>query len=116
MRHKPMCALIIGGFLVLGDGVGVGSPQPLGSGITGERANQAQVRRAQEVLAAHEAHLMGIPGVVGVGVGMTEQGDRAAIHVFVNVAATGGKVPTALPQLLEDVPVRVIQTDAMKAR
>jgi len=116
MRHKPICVLIIGGFLVLGDGARLGPPQPLGSGIGGERVNQAQVRRAQEVLAAHEARLMEIPGVVGVGVGTTERGDRAAIHVFVNVVATGGRVPEALPQQLEDVPVRAIQTDAIKAR
>jgi hypothetical protein len=116
MRHKPMCVLIIGGFLVFGGGGGLGSPQPLGSGIGGERVNQAQVRRAQEVLAAHEARLMEIPGVVGVGVGMTEQGDRAAIQVFVNVVATGGRVPEVLPQQLEGVPVRVIHTDAIKAR
>jgi hypothetical protein len=116
MRHKPMCVLIIGGFLLLGGGGGLGSPQPLGSGIGGERVNQAQVRRAQEVLAAHEARLMEIPGVVGVGVGTTERGDRAAIHVSVNVVATGGRVPAALPRQLEDVPLRVIQTDAIKAR
>jgi hypothetical protein len=116
MGHKPMCVLIIGGFLMLGGVGGLGSPQPLGSGIGGERVSQAQVRRAQEVLAAHEVSLMEIPGVVGVGVGTTERGDHAAIHVFVNVVATGGRVPEAIPQQLQDVPVRVIHTDAIKAR
>ena len=111
-----MCALVLGGFLVLGVGAGAGPPPPLGSSSGGERVNQAQARRVQEVLTAHEVHLINIPGVVGVGVEMTKRGDRAAIHVFVDVVTTGGMVPEALPHQLEDVPVRVIQTDAPKAR
>jgi hypothetical protein len=116
MSYKTSCVLFIGGLLVLGDGVGVASPQPLGSSISSGRMSPVDLRRAQQVLAAHEAHLMEIPGVVGVGVGTTEQGERAAIHVFVNVAATGGKIPVGVPRWLEHVPVRVIQTDALKAR
>lgn len=38
---------------------------------------------AKAARSRNEAMLMKIPGVVGVGVGLTEKGNRAAIHVFV---------------------------------
>ena len=59
---------------------------------------------------------MNVPGVVGVGIGMTEAGDHAAIHVYLNIQPTGGTIPPAIPKQLDRVPVRVIKTDEMKAR
>lgn len=80
------------------------------------KANDEQVRSAEQALANNEAKLMSIPGVVGVGMGLTETGDRPAIHVYVNVAATGGQIPAAIPRQIDNVPVRVIKTDEFKAR
>jgi len=84
-----------------------------------DRATQAAsvgLQKAQAALAKHEARLMSTSGVVGVGVGTTADGNSAAIHVYVNVEATGGTIPPTLPQQLDGVPVRVIKTDEMKAR
>jgi hypothetical protein len=73
-------------------------------------------RRAEAVLANHETELLTIPGVVGVGIGLTEQGGQPVIHVYVNVKATGGTIPAAIPQQVKGVPIRIIQTGEVKAQ
>ena len=80
------------------------------------KMDNAEIQKAQAALAKHEATLMDVPGVVGVGIGMTETGKDAAIHVYLDVQATGGTIPAAIPEQLDHVPVRVIKTDGMKAR
>lgn len=75
-----------------------------------------QLHKVEKTLADHEARLMHIPGVVGVGIGLTEQGDQPAIHVYIDRKAAGGTVPATLPKQLNDVPVRVIETDEIRAR
>ena len=80
------------------------------------KVDNAEIQKAQATLTQHEDMLMNVPGVVGVGVGMTEAGDHAAIHVYVNVRATGGTIPPAIPKRLDSVPVRVIKSDEMRAR
>jgi len=80
------------------------------------KMDNAEIQKAQAALAKHEATLMNVPGVVGVGIGMTETGNDAAIHVYLDVQATGGTIPAAIPEQLDHVPVRVIKTDEMKAR
>jgi hypothetical protein len=82
----------------------------------GSKAAKERFRNAEKVLATHEAKLLSLPGVVGVGMGMTKKGNRPAIHVYVNVKATGGKIPAAIPKQIDKVPVRVIETDEIKAR
>jgi len=69
---------------------------------------QTAASKAQTVEAMHETTLMKIPGVVGVGIGLSEKGDHAAIHVFVNANAPFYS-PTAIPKHLEGVPVRIIE-------
>jgi hypothetical protein len=78
--------------------------------------DNTELQQAQAALAKHEAMLMNVPGVVGVGIGMGETGDHAAIHVYLNVLETGGTTPPAIPKQLDNVPVRVIKTDEMRAR
>src|SRR5919197_1135601 len=102
-------------WLVLGSGVWA-LTQQCEREKKGTKMNKEQLRVAQEVLAKHEAKLMSIPGVVGVGIGSTKKGNRPAIHVYVNVEATGGTIPAAIPKQIENVPVRVIETDEIKAR
>lgn len=82
----------------------------------GTKVDEGQLRRAEKVLASNEAKLMGVPGVVGVGMGLTEKGDRPAIHVYVNKQATGGTVPSAIPNEIDGVTVRIMETDEIKAR
>ncbi len=74
------------------------------------------VRIAEEVLAANQAKLLSMPGVIGIGMGLTEQGDRPAIHVYVQTQATGGTVPAAIPKQINNVPIRIIETDEIRAR
>jgi hypothetical protein len=81
-----------------------------------KRMNKAQLRVAQGVLAKNQTKLMSIPGVVGVGIGSTKKGNRPAIHLFVNVEATGGTIPADIPKQIESVPVVVIETDQIKAQ
>ena len=71
---------------------------------------------AEKVRTDNEARLLAIPGVAAVGTGLTEQGDRSAIHVYVNLKETGGHIPAAIPAEIENVPVRAITTDDIKAR
>jgi hypothetical protein len=80
------------------------------------KVDTVELQKAQAALAKHEARLMNTSGVVGVGIGTTADGSYAAIHVYVNVEATGGAIPSALPKQLDGVPVRVIRTDEIKAQ
>ena len=69
------------------------------------QAEKNQIDTATEVKGRHEKELLNLPGVVGVGVGLSESGDEVAIHVYVDTS-TGSP---ALPLDLEGVPVRVIK-------
>ena len=80
------------------------------------KVDEEQLRIAEEVLASNESKLMNIPGVVGVGMGLTEKEDKPAIHVYVDVNSTGGTIPSAIPKQIDSVRVRVIETDEIKAR
>jgi hypothetical protein len=102
--------------ILLGLGVVFVFSQQYGREKRGTKVNQEELRIAEKVLASNEAKLMGIPGVVGVGMGLTERGGEPAIHVYVNTQATGGTIPTAIPKQIDNVPVRTIETDAIKAR
>ena len=74
-------------------------------------------RRVETVLANHDTELLAIAGVVGVGIGLTEQGDQPVIHVYVNnMETTGGMIPTAIPKQVQGVPVRIITTGEVKAQ
>jgi hypothetical protein len=88
-----------------------------GQGKEGQRkVEKDALRIAEAVLAANQAKLLKIPGVVGVGMGLTEQGDRPAIHVYVQTQATGGTVPDAIPKQINNVPIRIIETDEIRAQ
>jgi hypothetical protein len=84
--------------------------------IGATKVNNAELQQAQAALAKHEAMLMNLPSVVGVGIGMTEEGNQAAIHLYVNARATGSTLPLDIPTRLDGIPVRVIKTDQIRAR
>jgi hypothetical protein len=88
-----------------------------GPGTEGQRkVEKDALRMAEKVLAANQATLLSIPGVVGVGMGLTEQEDRPAIHVYVQTQATSGTVPAAIPKQINNVPIRIIEADEIRAR
>jgi hypothetical protein len=116
-KGKKILLIIVGPLIVLGVVAALVFSHRYGSGSqTDRRIDEKALQTASAVLARHEAELMSAPGVVGVGLGLTEKGDQPAIHVFLNVKATGGTIPAAIPKQIENVPVRIIETDEIKAR
>jgi hypothetical protein len=107
---------LFGILILLGVGAVLAFSQQYGGEKKRTNVDEGQLRRAEKVLASNEAKLMGIPGVVGVGMGLTEKGDRPAIHVYVNTQATGGTIPIAIPKEIDGVTVRIMETDEIKAR
>jgi hypothetical protein len=80
------------------------------------KLDEGQLEKAEKVRAENESRLLAVPGVVGVGVGATEAGDRPAIHVFIDLKAAGGRIPAEIPKQIDNVPVRVIASDEIQAR
>ena len=66
---------------------------------------------AASVKARHEARLLGIPGVVGVGLGRS--GDQVVIQVFVSKDTP--RVRKTVPDVLEDVPVEIVVSGPLRA-
>src|SRR5215471_1542641 len=78
------------------------------------QASQAAVDAVRRVKERHEGRLLAVPGVVGVGVGVSEQAvGHAAIEVYV-IEATE-LVRQALPQSLDGAEVKTIQTGEIHA-
>jgi hypothetical protein len=72
------------------------------------------LRVAQQVQRNHEARLFRRPGVVGVGIGLTEREDELALHVYLNVNAPSAS-SAVIPWEADGVPIRVIETDEFVA-
>ncbi len=66
----------------------------------------------EAVKRRHEARLMNIRGVVGVGIGRKEGKD--CICVYVSEDSPG--ILTAVPRTLEEIPVEVVVSGVFKAR
>jgi hypothetical protein len=113
---KKTKGVLLVSLILLGIGSVLVFSQQYGNEKKGTKVDEGQFGRAEKVLAQNEAKLMGIPGVVAVGMGLTEKGDLPAIHVFVNLQATGGSIPASIPKQIDNVPVRIIETDDVKAR
>jgi hypothetical protein len=78
------------------------------------QASQAAVDAVRRVKERHEGRLLAIPGVIGVGVGVSEKTSRqAAIEVYVKEA--GESLHRALPKSLDGVEVKIIETGEIRA-
>jgi len=78
------------------------------------QASQAAVDAVRRVKERHEGRLLAIPGVIGVGVGVSEKAIRqAAIEVYV-IQATDS-LRQALPKSLDGVEVKTIETGEIRA-
>ena len=78
------------------------------------QASQAAVDAVKRVRERHERRLLATPGVIGVGVGVSEKAIRqAAIEVYV-IQATE-LVRQALPKSLDGVEVKIIETGEIHA-
>jgi hypothetical protein len=108
--------LLIALVILLGLGSAVVFSQRNDSEKKAPKLDEAQLEEAQKVRTENESRLLAVPGVVGVGVGATEEGDRPAIHVFIDLKVAGGKIPAGIPKQIDNVPVRIIASDEIKAR
>jgi hypothetical protein len=78
------------------------------------RASQAAVDAVRRVKERHEGRLLALPGVIGVGVGVSEKlREQAAIEVYVIQATESLK--QALPKSLDGVEVKTIETGEIHA-
>jgi hypothetical protein len=75
----------------------------------------AQLQAAMQVQKTHEPMLFSLPGVLGVGLGLTEAGDEVALHVYFNADAPGA-AEFAIPRQLSGMALRVMPTDEIVAR
>jgi len=95
--------------------MGAGGRQPFTPGIQSlmPQLPQQAADRVSAVLENHRANLMFQPGVMGVGVGLSNRAEgEGAIVIYVNKDA--GNKPF-LPDSIEGVPVNVILTDQFVA-
>ena len=91
--------------------MGAGGRQPFTPGLQGlmPQLPQQAADRVSAVLENHRANLMFQPGVMGVGVGLSNRAEgEGAIVIYVNKDA--GNKPF-LPESIEGIPVTVILTD-----
>ena len=95
--------------------MGAGGRQPFTPGLQGlmPQLPQQAADRVSAVLENHRANLMFQPGVMGVGVGLSNRAEgEGAIIIYVNKDA--GNKPF-LPESIEGIPVNVILTDQFVA-
>ncbi len=78
------------------------------SGVQSFDPPQQAVEHASRVLEQNRHDLMSRPGVLGVGLGATEDNSTPAILVYVDQTSS---VQPQLPQDIDRVPIRVIFTD-----
>jgi hypothetical protein len=72
------------------------------------------VDAVRKVKQKHEAKLLSIPGVVGVGVGHSEKAPgQAALEIYVKEPASAMR--SQLPSSLEGVEVKVVETGEIQA-
>jgi hypothetical protein len=78
------------------------------------QVNPAAVDAVRRVKERHEARLLAIPGVVGLGVGRSERViGQAAIEIYVKQAT--GSLRQAIPDSLEGVEVKIVETGEIQA-
>jgi len=65
----------------------------------------------EEVKRRHEARLMKMRGVVGVGIGKKDGKDVIRIYV----EEDNPKIRTTLPQALDEVPVEIVVSGSFRA-
>ena len=67
----------------------------------------------QDVKAQHETELMAVPGVVSVGIGMDDDGNKV---IVVGVESDQPEIRAQVPQTVDGYPVRVDVVGKMKAQ
>lgn len=111
MKKKSLIfSMVLGvSFAILSLVCAQGSAQELGGGVV----SMERVEELKEIQARHEDGIMDIPGVVGIGIGLTEDGADLAFIVYVEKVTSSVKVK--VPSHVEGVPVRMIESGIFKA-
>lgn len=78
------------------------------------RLDKGAVARAIEVQERHNPDLLSIPGVIGTGVGFSEETGQVVIEVYVEERTL--ELEQLLPSVLEGVPVEMVVTGKFYAR
>jgi hypothetical protein len=78
------------------------------------QVSQAAVDAVRRIKELHEGRLLSIPGVIGVGVGVSEKATgQAAIGIYVTQATES--LRQALPKSLDSVEVKIVETGEIRA-
>ena len=72
-----------------------------------------RVDELREIQAANEDAILNVPGVVGMGIGLTEDGKGLAFVVYCKKLTT--QVRAMVPRHVEGVPVRLIESGVFRA-
>lgn len=72
-----------------------------------------RVEDLKDIQARHEDSIMDIPGVVGIGIGLTVDGKDMAFIVYVEKLMPSARAQ--VPDHIEGVPVRMIESGIFKA-
>lgn len=73
----------------------------------------ARIEELRTIQARHEARIMRIPGVVGVGIGLAENGQDMALIVYCEKMTAA--VISKVPKTIEGVSVRLIESGRFEA-
>lgn len=84
------------------------------SQLLSQTVSEEELRPAIRVQSQNENKLLGLPGVVAVGVGLSDDGSGPAVHVYLSIDAPRASA-SAISSRIDGVPVRVFETDEIKA-
>jgi hypothetical protein len=94
-------------------GVSLASPQNSSEQPEEGAMDRKRVEELRGIQARHEDSIMNIPGVVGIGIGLTEDGKDLAFIVYVEKLTLA--VEAQVTDRIEGVPVRLIESGIFKA-
>jgi len=86
---------------------------PTATGSSASQGPSNPHKKANDAKERYADQLMSRPGVMGVGVGKTEDNKDSAVILYLDSTAPG---PPFVPAQLDGVPVRVVRTDTFVSR
>ena len=112
MNHMLLVYLTLGVFV---DGVSptAVTQQELAQQI-GAMSMDPQMARMRSIQTSNQDSILAIPGIVGIGIGLTEDGENSAFIVYTEKLTD--EVAQAVPSTLEGIPVRLIESGEFTAR
>ena len=81
--------------------------------IKGGVVDPNEVERLKEIQARNEKFVFNIPGIIGIGIGLMEDGKTLGFIVYCEKLTP--RVQSQVPRQLNDIPVRLIESGVFKA-